>query len=173
MTDQEKQLFIEAEMAAHKSDNAFTKFQRAVYTLLLVTFFGVGATLIIWVMEPAPTADYRRELLTKEVYPGGEVKIKVTVTWTKTCYSRLNRRIVFSNGIPVPYEPEVRLNKLGLQEFTIAQKLPEDAPPGPAQWIVVTEWFCNPVQYFLPNTVSLPPLDFMVLPKGNSDEDQL
>lgn len=174
MTDAEHGNMGFAQEQKNKSDSAFTKLQKAIYTLLLTIFFAAAATLIMWALEPAPYRDYERELLTKEVYPGGLVKLSVKVEWTKTCYSRLRRNIVFSNDVLVPYEREIRLNKEGYREFVITQQLPLDAPPGLTKWVVITDWFCNPLQFFWPRTINLEPLEFTVLPlKGSSHEGEL
>ena len=173
MTEAERKITEEAHVVRDRQEASFTKFQKAVYTLLLTAFFAAAATIVMWIFEPAPYREYKRELLTKEVYPGGEVKLHVQVEWTKTCYSRLRRNIVFSNDVLVPYEREIRLNKEGYRDFVIIQKLPEDAPPGLTKWVVVTDWFCNPLQYFWPRSINLEPLEFTILePKGSSYEGE-
>jgi hypothetical protein len=164
MTNEEKGITSEAQIRIDREDQAFTSFQRAIYTFMLVVFFGVMATIGVWYFEPVPSENYQRELLTKQVYPGGEIKLHIQVTWTKTCYSRLRRNIVYSNGVLVPFEREIRLNKEGHRDFVISQLIPEDAPPGPTKWIVITEWFCNPLQYWVPKSVDLEPLEFEILP---------
>jgi hypothetical protein len=157
-------------------EEGFSRFQKALYTLMLVLFIGVGVTLLIWIFEPNPYTDdgYKRNLLTKQVYPGDNIRLEVDVNWTKTCYSRLRRNIIYSNGVLLPYEREIRLNKAGRRRFIIEQEIPIDAPAGPAKWVVITDWFCNPLQYFWPRTVDLEPLEFVILPpKGTSNEGKL
>lgn len=174
MTDEGRGITSEAQNKITRDYNAFTRLQKAIYTLMLVICVGVLSTMGVWFFEPPPVSDYKRELITKQVYPGEAVKLHVSVTWTKTCYSRLRRNIIFNNGVLVPYEREIRLNKEGHRDFIISQLLPNDAPPGIAKWSVMTDWFCNPLQYWLPTTIALDPLEFEILPpKGKIDEGEL
>lgn len=174
MTEQEKIVVHQSQEEADAADHVFTKLHKIIYTILLMIFVGCVSTLVLWYLDPAPYKNYTREILTPVVPQGGEVKIRITVEWTKTCYSRLRRNVVFSNEVLVPYEREVRLNQVGVKKFEVNQRLPYDAPLGVAKWIVYTDWFCNPLQYFIPNTIQLEPLEFTIIPsKGVADESKL
>lgn len=174
MTEPERYIIRQSEAQANEADRAFTKIHKIIYTVLLVIFVGCTSTMVLWFFDPPPFESYQREIITPYVRQGGEVKVRVKVEWTKDCYSRLRRNIIFSNGVLVPYEREVRLNKAGRKEFVISQQVPYDAPPGVAKWVVYTDWFCNPLQYFVPTTVQLEPLEFTIIPaKGESNEDKL
>lgn len=120
--------------------------------------------ILVWELEPPPSGTYERTLLTTEVEPGGTFKLRINVVWTKTCWSVLHRQIVDGAGKITRYESEPRLNHEGRRTFVIQSQVPLDAVPGDAEWIVRTDWYCNPWQWQKPKSVELEPIKFKILP---------
>lgn len=138
------------------------KYGMAIAQTIIGTIIGSVLLVTYWFNEPPPYTLYDRVVLTPRVEPGGTFKLQIKVKWTKSCYSKLYRNIIDSQGRIFPFEREVRPNVKGFKTFTIEAVIPKVVAIGPARWEVRTEWFCNPIQRRWPYVDILEPIPFEV-----------
>lgn len=133
---------------------------KAVVCLII----GFSVLCVFWIIEPPPSVTYERTTLTPEVEPGEIFRLRISVVWSKTCWSKVYRTFVDGGGQITHYEGEPRQNIKGKRDFVVEAVIPLDAIPGDAQWKVRTDWYCNPWQWQFPKSVDLEPINFKITP---------
>lgn len=147
--------------------SATRKYGMAIAQTLIGVMVGSVLLIFYWFNEPPPYTMYDRVVLTPRVEQGGIFRLQIKVRWTKSCYSKLYRNIIDSEGRLIPFEREVRPNMKGFKTFEIEAVIPKVAAAGPARWEVRTEWFCNPIQRRWPYVDNLDPIFFEIVPAGS------
>jgi hypothetical protein len=123
--------------------------------------------LIYWFNESPPISYSYRRVLTPEVPPGGDLRIKVSAEVKKPCIATVTRSIVDATGTVYLKEP---ITRPAFTDYTVEFKIPLGASPGIAQYRAKIEWHCNIVQDYFPMIVLQPELEFMILPLQDQEQ---
>lgn len=136
----------------------------AIFTVCL------AATLGYWaIIDRNPSTYGRGEILTHEVYPGGEFSIRYNVQWNSTCRITGYRFIIDSAGQQYTVAPDTRfISPSDAPEFTISIPIPLSAQPGPATYRATLFYECNPLQRMFPLERQVADRPFTILPSKSS-----
>lgn len=134
-----------------------------ISALLTVT---VAVVFSYWaIIDRNPSNGGRGEVLTHEVYPGGEFSIRYNVQWNSTCRITGYRFIIDSAGQQYTVAPDTRfISPSDAPEFTISIPIPSSAQPGRASYRATLFYECNPLQRLFPLERQVEDRVFNILP---------
>lgn len=124
-------------------------------------FIATPAVGFLLYSEPPPVNYGRREVLNKDVPPGGVLKIAISTDITKKCDAVVYRRIIDFNGVLFDIFPERRST---LTDYIVEVPIPLGAAPGMAYYSARIEWKCNFVQKWFPQEVLQRNIPFNIVP---------
>lgn len=139
-----------------------------IWRIATVVFFGaIGATLAVWTNDREPPIRIVKAFaVTKEVPPGGELRVSYEVQRFKSCRTHVDRILYDSENVrrdlddidfaapPVP---------VGESSYIVGVTIPRNFAQGKAKYRTIWTYTCNPLQsMFSPVVVSEPDIEFKV-----------
>lgn len=132
-----------------------------VIALMTGVFVGVPSLIFIMIKESPPTSYSKREVLTKNVPPGGELKISISADINKRCDATVYRSIIDSSDVVHELKETPRSQET---DYIVTVTVPLGASPGQAFYSARIEWQCNFMQKLFPQEVFQRNLPFNILP---------
>lgn len=125
-----------------------------------------GGSLGWWATQrESPTQVYKIEVLTPQLPPGGELRIRYTVRRSQSCWTRVERVLFDFENTRFPLstrEFSASPGPLGDDSYVVSTFLPETLKEGPAHYRTITTYWCNIVHNIWPIVVTGPDLTFTV-----------
>lgn len=128
------------------------------------------AILVIWWNEEPPIVVLERTLLTPEVRPGEEVRVRNVVKPHKQCPVAIERWLIDSSGNKHLVASETRWPERtdDVYSFESVIRVPMDAFAGAAEYHVAVRWSCNLLQKYFPPTFEFPSYKINITPSEGS-----
>lgn len=130
-------------------------------TLPLAAFIVVAGVSLV--LDRRPVVSSSAQLLTPQVKAGEDFVISYAIEWSTNCRIDGRRFLVDSTRKSIPFAPDTRLVRKGLDQFEIRLTVPKDAALGPAQYRGVIAYKCNWLQSLLPIEQTLSTRDFEII----------
>lgn len=136
----------------------------------LLLFVGVPIVGFNLYNEPPPLLFTRRVVLTKQVPPGGTLKIEVSSDVSNRCGATIFRRIVDGKGISFNVGAATIANRTN---YITEIPVPLGAASGESYYSANILWRCNIVQNWFPQEIQQRNLPFKIIPfNGQSVEPE-
>lgn len=125
-----------------------------------------SAILTWWAVDRDPPVElYKGEALNSPISAGETLKINFTYNRHKQCAVKVDRFIVDAMNVQITMvgtEFAFTPGMLGPGEIAIAVPLPKSLSQGPARYLSVRHYQCNPVHWIWPIVVDGPVVNFIV-----------
>lgn len=111
--------------------------------------------------EPPPIIYNKRDVLTREVPPGGTLRIEISADVSSKCTAKVFRTIIDGNGVPF----DLGEGRRNIQtNYIVEVPIPLGAAPGMSYYSARVLWSCNIVQKWFPQEIQQRALPFLIEP---------